>query len=236
MLADNRMPIVLKIMERSIELQRIFDTLRARYRAALSVLDNLGLGIVLVTDKGEIILSNTEAQRIFDLSDGIHIGRDNRLSCDDPEYSAQLQALASAAGAAAAIPSAPAILTIPRPSGHFDFVVSTGAIHDSLAELDPGLNCGVIVVIDPLRPIPLDVRGAAALGKLTPAETEIASALVAGLSASEIATSRDTSLHTIRTQLKTLSAKLRCNSQADIIRLAAATRLPLNEPPPTSEA
>jgi DNA-binding CsgD family transcriptional regulator len=184
----------------------------------------------LVTETGDVILSNTEAQRIFDLSDGLGVGRDNRLSCDDPDSSTKLQALASAAGAAATAPSEPAILTIPRPSGQFGFVVSTGTIHDRLAELETGLACGFIVLIDPSRPTPLDVRGAAALGKLTPAETEIASALVAGLSVTQIAENRETSLHTIRTQLKTLSAKLRCNSQADIIRLAAATRLPLSEP------
>jgi DNA-binding NarL/FixJ family response regulator len=93
--------------------------------------------------------------------------------------------------------------------------------------LEPGLQVAFILIVDPARSEALDASGLTLLGKLTNAESDIANHLVSGRSIQEIAQHRETSDLTVRTQVKAVAAKLRCHSQADIIRLAAITRLPM---------
>jgi len=95
--------------------------------------------------------------------------------------------------------------------------------------IEAGLKCAFVTVIDPSRKKPLSSEGLTALGHLTTAESAIVQFLVEGHRPSDIAERRDVSVNTIKSQLKDVSRKLRCKSQSDIIRVAAATRLPLED-------
>lgn len=57
---------------------------------------------------------------------------------------------------------------------------------------------------------------------LSEAECDVARALVEGESARRIAQSRDRSLETVRTQIKSILRKVNVHSQSDLIRLSAA--------------
>ena len=230
-LVTDRLPeIALPLFAHAVSMNRMLGEMRQRFQGALGMLDRLGLGVFLIVEAGETILSNAEAQRILDLRDGLTLTREKRLVAAAPEATIALAGMITHANrmAAAEAASAAQRLAVARPSGAHPFLVTVRPLFDHGGELQPGLRCAFVVVIDPARPGALSAEGLVALAGLTPKESELARLLVAGYRLAEAAERRGVSLDTARNQLKSLSAKLRCSGQADVIRLAAATRLPLD--------
>ncbi len=232
LMADQRAELVLPIMANSVALGRTLRALNARYQASLSMLDALGLGVFLVDETGCVVDKNKEAGRLLDLADGVRLSAAKRLVLNSADRTGELDTMIGAANGLlrGEISGGDTLLTAPRPSGKYDFLISVKALDDSTAELEAGLKCAFVTVIDPTRPNVLSVEGVAALGQLSEAEAAIVALLVQGFRPGEVADRRDVSLNTVKTQLKTISQKLRCSTQSDIIRAAAATRLPI-EPP-----
>lgn len=230
-MADKRTEVILPIMSNSVSLGRMLQALRARYNAALSVLDALGLGVFLVDRTGCVIEHNGEAQRILDQSDGLTLTKSKRITLHATDRTNALSAMVDAANGLLKgdITQAHSLLTAPRPSGAYDYLVSVRALSDETAELEAGLNCAFVTVIDPARDNHLSSEGVTALGQLSEAESAIVDLLIQGFRPAEVANQRDVSLNTVKTQLKTISQKLRCSTQSDIIRAAAATRVPLGK-------
>jgi len=221
-------PLILDLLSKTIELQRVMTSLRRRYSAALTALDHLGLGVVLANSNAEILLMNNEGQRILESGDGLTINSQRQLISND-DLDLQLRREIRAAntpseniGVRAASP-----ISVTRPSEAYDYLVSISPLSDSDAELEADLKAAFVLIVDPSRTGSLDAQGLTVLGKLTRSESDIANQLVAGNSVQQIAEARETSVLTVRSQIKSVSAKLRCKSQSDVIRLAALTRLPM---------
>ena len=230
LLRDRQPENALPLFAHAVAMNRILDAMRSRFEGALTMLDRLGLGVFLADESGDVILSNAEAQRISDLRDGLTLTRENRLVAAAPEATVALASMIAHANRAAAAEEAAAAqrLSVSRSSGAHPFLVTVRPLLDHEGELQPGLRCAFVVVIDPARPGALSAEGLITLAGLTPKESELARLLVAGYPLADAAERRGVSLDTARNQLKSLSAKLRCSGQADVIRLAAATRLPLD--------
>ncbi len=226
---DRSAEVALPLFAHAIAMGRLLDTLRRRFDGALTVLDRLGLGVFLLSESGDAIHWNAEARRILDLGDGLAMSRARRLVAAEPEATAALGAMIARANRTAAGEGAEAAerLSLPRPSGAHPLLATMRPLLDHDGELEPGLRCAFLIVIDPARPGALSAEGLVALGGLTPKEAELTRLLVAGHRLADAAARRGVSVETARNQLKSLSAKLRCSGQADVIRLAAATRLPL---------
>jgi len=229
--ADNRADIILPIMANSVSLGRTMQALRARYQASLSILDALGLGVFLVDTTGCVIEHNKEAQRILDASDGLSLSAGKRLTLRAPDKTSELETMINAANGLlhGEMSTGHSLMASARPSGAYDYLFSVRSLSDSLAELEIGLKCAFVTVIDPARKNALSAEGIAMLGQLSDAESEVVSLLVQGFRPAEVADQRDVSLNTVKTQLKVISQKLRCATQSDIIRVAAATRVPIEE-------
>lgn len=229
--ADNRTSMFMPILANGITLGRVFTQMRARYNAALSVLDMLGLGVFLIDKTGCVIEQNNEADRILSLDDGLSLGHDKRLRTLTPDGTVKLTKLVKdALGLMHTGDGKPAqAMSIVRPSGEYDLLASVRAMEDGTGELEKALKSAFVLVIDPTNVNRLNADGLIQLADLSEAEAAVAQFLVQGLKLSEIAEQRDVSVNTIRTQLQALTTKLRCTSQSDVIRVAAATRLPLKK-------
>lgn len=227
--ADQRADIILPIMANSVDLGRTLQALKTRYQASLSILDALGLAVFLVDETGCVIEHNKEAARILDLGDGLTLTKSKRLKLLSPDQTKELGAVIDTTNGLlrGEIGHSNNLMTAKRPSGEFDYLISVRALADTQAELEAGLKCAFVTVIDPARQGVLSAEGVTALAQLSDAESAIVELLVQGFRPAEVADRRDVSLNTVRTQLKTISQKLRCSSQSDIIRTAAATRVPL---------
>lgn len=229
MVSDPRAALALPAMGASLALGRTLAALRARFGAALSALDSLGLGVFLVDGRGAVIDHNREAQRLLDMADGLSLDAARCLRLSDEEQTTELSTRVRVAHGLARGEevAGEAVLAAARPSGAYDFLISVRALVDQAGELERGFDCAFVTVIDPERKNVLSVEGLAALGALSEAEKEVSKLLVEGARPAEVAMLRDVSLNTVKTQLKTINGKLRCAGQGDLIRVAAATRLPL---------
>lgn len=230
--ASPELPLFLPLLSQALGLGRVFGELRNRHRAALAALDKLGLGVFLVDYRGFVLSQNAEATRILARQDGLSLSKNKQLSCRDGDTTSELNFLIQRANGlfhGDVQDNKHNLISIQRPSGDFPFLVSVRSVLDHEAELEADLSCAFVTVIDPARENQLSAETLAALGGLTNGEKETVEHLIQGLRPADIAERRDLSLNTIKTQLKTASQKLRCHSQADIIRVAATTRLPIED-------
>jgi len=87
-----------------------------------------------------------------------------------------------------------------------------------------------VLLHDPARRVKPPVKRLRALFGLTGAEATLAQGLLDGRRLAEIAASRDVSVETVRTQLRSLFKKTGASRQADLMRILLA----LPEVPPTA--
>lgn len=228
-LRDTRSRIILPIMANSVSLGRTLQALSMRFRKSLSMLDSLGIGVFLIDSTGSTIVHNKEGQRIIDSNDGFTINRHKRIKLNNTDKTKELESLIDNANSLfeGNFITSGSMLSSERPSGAYDYLISVWPLSDHLGELEPGLECAFVTIIDPERENSISAEGIAKLGGLSGAESKIVGLLIQGLRPVEIAEHRNVSPNTIKTQLKQISQKLRCSTQSDIIRIAAATNLPI---------
>lgn len=228
-LRNPHIDIILPIMGNSLALGRVLQALRSRYKFALSMLNALGLAVFLVDASGSVIEHNKEAHRILDAKDGLLMTGSKRLKLHSSDKTSELDAMINTANGLlqGELKAGNTLMVSERPSGDYDYLISVQSLSDSNAELETGLKCAFVTIIDPARKNALSSEGITVLGQLSKAESEVVNLLVQGVRPSDVAEQRDVSLNTVKTQLKGISQKLRCSTQSDIIRMAAATKIPI---------
>lgn len=186
--------------------------LRAADRAEASLAaaqDALGMGVVTMTGDGRVLGCNRRAQAILRRADGLVL-RGGRLHTLRTPHRGTL---AAAIARAAACEGYVGALLVPRAEG--------GCYELSLTSCWSGFRREVQVFVhDPdERDVTLVARLRAMYG-LTAAEAEIAVAI--GTTAiGDLAAARGTSVETVRSQIKAISAKLGCKRQLEIVALVA---------------
>ena len=191
---------------------RLFEA-ESKAAAAQSIMDRIAPAILLLDVNGRILQSNHAADRQLAAGDAIE-ARGGRLlpRRNAAAFSAALAKVA-AGGAESAFP-------LPRPGKP-----ALAAILAPAAALGQGISGIVLFLCDP-QIVPADAgsRLGAMLG-LSKAEAEIAQALTSGASPQEIAELRQASLHTVRTQIKSLMRKLNASRQSEVVRAVMAVSL-----------
>jgi len=217
---------------KSVELSRPFNLLRSNYNAVLSALDHVEIGLCIALRDGEVIVRNTEADRILEERDGLTITDDGKLNSLFPDQDAQLkQAIATASDTAQGENSSHELFMVtPRRSGGESLLVEISPLTDHPRELDAGMAGALITLIDPLNSKPFSVSRTATAYKLSPVESEVCRLLVEGLSTQAMADTRNVSPETIRTQIKSVLQKTGCARRSELIRLALKTSPPVAVP------
>ena len=189
---------------------------RQRAQDAEAVLDCVGDALITLTREGRIVHANAAAEAILRRSDGLCVARGTLAARAQTADAALRRAIAAATARSQSSASA---VPVPRSGGgQYDLTVS--ALRTGSA---PGLV--LIALRDPDRQDPSLERRLAALYGLSKAEAQIAARLADGASPSEIAGVRGVSVETVRKQLKSLSDKLSCRRQSEIVAVVKA--LPL---------
>ncbi|MFT4619375.1 MAG: DNA-binding CsgD family transcriptional regulator [Dinoroseobacter sp.] len=228
---DPRTELLLPIMSSTVVLGRMLATLTAQFQAALGALDALGLGVFLINGRGTVLTHNREADRIIAQADGLTFSKARTLVMRNEDSAAEFKMMIERANGLFSGDLDPLhpTLALARPSGAYEYLVSVQPLADAVGELQPGLSCAFVTVIDPARRDALSADGLATLGDLTETERAVVELLIQGFRPAEVAELRDVSRNTIKTQVQSISQKLRCNGQSHIIRVAAATRLPISK-------
>jgi len=105
-------------------------------------------------------------------------------------------------------------------------------LRDSLAELERGLSGAILMIVDPENQHDISISRLAKLFTLTEAEAAVCQHMIAGLSAPEIAESRNVSEGTIRSQFKSIYSKTGVHRRAELLRLAIAVDPPIGRQEP----
>lgn len=228
---DPRTELLLPIMSSTVVLGRLIATLTAQFQTALGALDALGLGVFLIDGRGTVLTHNREADRIVAQADGLRMSKARTLVMRNEDSASQFKMMIERANGlfSGVLDPAPPALALPRPSGAYEYLMSVRPLADAAGELQTGLGCAFVTVIDPARRDALSADGLATLGDLTETERAVVELLIQGFRPAEVAKQRNVSPNTVKTQVQSISQKLRCNGQSDIIRVAAATRLPISK-------
>ncbi|WP_306116857.1 MULTISPECIES: helix-turn-helix transcriptional regulator [unclassified Roseovarius] len=219
--ASNRIRALLPHLTKALEIGRVFTFLKARYKAALTVLDHVQAGIAIALPDGQVIVRNAEVERILDLKDGIALARDGTIVTSDPDVTSKIRShifdvAATARGEANRHES---LISVRRPSGLTPYLLDIGPISDSKAELEHGLDGALVTIIDPERIPYLRLDRFTELYSLTQAETDVCRWIAEGASIAEIAEHRNTSPATAKNQVAAVLSKAGVSSRNELIRL-----------------
>lgn len=206
-------------LSKAVELNRFTFELRRRYDAALSVLDKIDTGILILSGAGEVILENRAASGVLDQADGLSVGPDRIVSCYSPEADAALKdAARNMAGTAIGEhDEAGRIIQIERKSGAASLVAVVSPLRDAEMELERGLAGALVTLIDPLKPMKIKSDIVAGAYRLTAAEQRLVDFVLRGLTNKEIALELDVSPETIKSQLRSMFEKCGCRNRVSFV-------------------
>ena len=200
---------------KAVELNRMTNELRRRYRAVLSVLDRIDVAICLLNPSGDVILRNAAADRLFQKDDGIRLGRNDRLVCHSDDDTVQLDHHARALSRTAAgdETTASAAIEIARPDGSIPYLGMISPLRDADMELERGLTGAILTIIDPDALANVRVDLVAQAYRLTAAEARVATLMTGGLQNPEIALRLEVGVETVKSQVAAVLEKCRCHSR-----------------------
>jgi DNA-binding CsgD family transcriptional regulator/PAS domain-containing protein len=202
-------------VQNALKIRRALGHAEERARNAEAMLDASETASVLLDGSARILHMNRAAQEIALASDGFTVSID-RIVPTDSSIRAEFGALMTAC-AAADLGHPGGALALPRSKGKRPLQILITPIR--LGEKHRSAVRVLILATDPDRAVNFPDAILHQVYSLTPAETEIANALLTGFSLEEIAQLRKVSIATVRSQMKSLMAKTDTQRQADLIRL-----------------
>lgn len=217
-------------MARAVQINRRMAEVTAQKHWAWSALERLRVGVILLGDRGRPLFLNRAAERLASGRNGFVAGREG-LTLPAVADTTRLRrliadaaSLATGHGMAAggclrvrAVASTAAALqfqVIPLPQG--------------LSErpwAQSSCNGCVAVFVSTAGGPRLSAERVAAMHRLTRAEARLAATLAQGISLEEAAAALSISIHTVRSQLKSVFAKTGVTRQAELVALLLADML-----------
>jgi len=224
--------LLLPHLAKAIELGRSFSLLKMRYKAVLSALDHVEIGMCIALGRGEVIVANREAERIFDLDDGIRLARDQSFLCRDADLGRSvMEAIGMAAETIRGENNlAEVVLAVPRLSGKHPFLIEIVPLRDHAGEVEASLEGALITLIDPGNPKPFSTARLVEAYGLTRAEADVCRYLVDGWTNVRIAHERAVRIDTIKTQITSILQKTGTRRRSELIRLALKSSPPIAMP------
>ena len=176
------------------------------------LLHGLPWSIVVLDGSLRPLFVNRAAEGLLATADGLRLDRQG-LHADHPWDGHRLREVL-----AQALHGAGGELRIRRPSGEPNWIVSVAPTRGGQDDRPDGARI-VIHVLDPAVRPTCSPRRLAALFDLSPAEAHVATALLSGLSAGEIAAHKGVAICTVRTQIERLFAKIGADGQQQLLAL-----------------
>jgi DNA-binding CsgD family transcriptional regulator len=193
--------------------------LKSRSLAAVQVLDQLGVGVIVTDHCGRIVEMNRAAESIARLNDGLLI-RDGQLCARRAFETGKVAALITDATVNRKSDVAVGRMLVRRDDILPAYVLTVAPLRGYKVVY----NCrfAIIIIVDPQRYIPLEKDLIGFFG-LTPAEARLAGALVTGKTLSHIAANFGIQITTARTQLASILRKVGAGRQSDLVRILSTS-------------
>lgn len=211
-------------MARAVRIHRQLAEVTTQKHWALSALDRLRVGVILLDVGGKPVHLNRAAERLATGHSGFTAGRGG-LSVPSAKETARLQGLIDdAAGSATGQSSAPGGCLRVRAAGSGEATLQfqviplpQGLSERTWEQFLPG-SCVAVFVSASGGPR-LSWKSVAAIHGITRAEARLASMLADGISLEEAAVALLVSIQTVRSQLKSVFAKTGVTRQAELVAL-----------------
>ena len=215
---------------KAIELSRPFSLLKARFQATLDVLDHFRLGVFMLDQNGVIAIKNESARRILDLKDGVAVDSIGRLKSKATEDGADIKTSAEQliSREHLGLNTSAADIIIPRDSGATAYLAQISLVREK--EITNKFLGLMVIIIDPDHTEIVNTNGMKTLFGLTKAESHICQLIVDGCGTNDIAEARNTSIETVRHQIKSVLEKTGGKNRIDIVKTALAINLPVDNP------
>jgi DNA-binding CsgD family transcriptional regulator len=203
---------------------------RSERDAASAAFDALRIGVIFLDGRGSPIGINRRAQAILDAADGLKLER-GTLSAFCSTDTARLRRLMGQAREA--IHTGGGMVAINRPSGREPLHAVVTPLPRNHFYNGPRVATSVVFVMEREQGSPIDHEVVRAQYGLTHAEAAVVEGLVRGLTLRQIAAERRASIHTVRTQMKSVLSKTGAGRQAELVRQVLhgpAVLVPPNSP------
>jgi DNA-binding CsgD family transcriptional regulator len=177
---------------------------RSERDAASAAFDALRIGVIFLDGRDSAIGINRRAQAILDAADGLKLER-GTLSASCSTDTARLRRLIGQVREA--IHTGGGMVAINRPSGREPLHAVVTPPPRNHFHSGPRVATSVVFVMEREQGSPIDQEVVRAQYGLTHAEAAVVEGLVRGLTLRQIAAERRASIHTVRTQMKTVLSK-----------------------------
>lgn len=213
---------------KSIELWRTFSILKSQYKAVLSALDHVRVGLCIAEPSGTVIVANDEANRIFELSSLLRLGHDKLLYCRSErmqqDIRAAIQRVAATASGEASVSESFHVL---GSGGQAKVSIEFSPLRDAAGELSAQFNGALVTLVDLTKELEVDSGKLAAAYKLSKAESDVCRLLINGTIAEDIADIRNVAPETVKSQIKNIYRKTGTRGRIHLTRLALKASPPV---------
>ena len=180
---------------------------------------------LIVDGDRNIVYANDRAERIAGDGDGLSFEAGQLSALSRSATSKIGRVVGSACTAAIDVASGSGgIALVPRPSGRPHYALTVAPLSRKRQVFGPPRGLSLVIIRDPAGATgPLSGEVARTLG-FSDAEADICSLFAAGMPLHAIAEERRVSIHTVRTQMKSVMQKSGVHSQSDLARLLVRLR------------
>jgi ArsR family transcriptional regulator, arsenate/arsenite/antimonite-responsive transcriptional repressor len=197
--------------------------LRSRAQGLAIVIEHLSCGVVLLDGNAKPVMLNAAARTILAGNNGLRVNANElgALSHRDQVRLAQLIKMAVARDRNSPTGGAMALAR-----NRLDRPLTVTAFPTHSAALDTGV-AAVVFISNPNISPKADLESLAQLYELTPAERRVAILLLKGKTLRDVAESVGVSVHTARSQLKSVLHKTGTPRQSELVKLLLSCALPV---------
>ncbi len=209
---------------RAVRIDQLLGTQQSKIEALGQCFSALSQAVVAIDSSGRIAEMNGCATRIFALRDGLDV-RERCLAAarnDDDRMLASL-VLRAVGGRPAIHYASGGTALIRRPSGRAPWQVAALPVAARQSSLFGTEIAALLVITESATAGAVDSSLIATMLQLTVREAEVALFIYQGLPPSAIAQRHEVSVHTVRSQLKSIFAKVGVRRQADLVRRLTET-------------
>lgn len=219
--------LLLPHLAKSAEMSVVYNALQQRYAAMLTVLNKVGVGMCVLDKNNNVLVKNTEAERMLAAGHGIQLA-DNHLTCSNSDNQAQFSNAISAAQLHLKSTRAESLMAIRSSAVDDPLLIEISPLRDVLDELDFGYDGVLVQMVDTGSRSHCSVDAFANAYKLTEAEKSVTQYLIDGFSNNQIAEERGTKSETVKTQVAHIMQKSKSQSRVELVRRVLKTLPPID--------
>ncbi|MDU9007193.1 helix-turn-helix transcriptional regulator [Sedimentitalea todarodis] len=204
-------------LAKALDLSIPFRQLHQRYKAVLSAMDQLTIGLCVLDQRGLIVARNEEFQRQQEAYRSLRVGADGRLLLGSANANKRLSDLmehATRHGQFGARPRKESILSNPTDA----LCVEVSPLHNASEMGSATFDGFLICSTDTSLPMLCNVERVGAAFGLTNTETALVEPIAQGLTNPEIADRRERAVATINVQIKAILSKSGCANRTQFVR------------------